>query len=445
LTVLGLGGLLAYSGSEPWLLPAWLLIVPLAALLLAWVGRGQILRSEDTLSGLSLCNWAIGIVVVFGLMYGAYYTATYVAVRRQASSFADDWVGRLKKGDIPEAFALTQPPDKRPAENAELRNTLELLFNTPGPNGVGMFTDFNSKDYVRFLQGASGDVTVTPTGLREWKNEGGAYQALYGYHVKSSVCTFDMAVLVHGQQSQDPTKGRQWYVDIKQTGRAGPPTFTEQGQLLSDEMVPGRAFIKDWFENWYREEDAAYLLTLPADQRAEVLRQRPVLAAAVGATALMAEPGRKPFYEGSLVVADPKFYVVKQDYREVIPALLKQTFRPGEYPSADKPDKAVTNDAAGFPLLQSTATGKRFLYDVRFVFKEGRVVLKEGRLLETRPVEVDARVALDCDDASLARKQPQWQFSQIQLLRAGAVGGGSPSGPGRGPVRVPIPEPAPPP
>ncbi len=397
---------------------------------MAWVGRGQILRSEDTLSGLSLCNWGIGIVVVFGLMYGAYYTATYVAVRRQASSFAEEWVRRLEKGDVAGAFALTLPAENRPTDNADLRNQLELYFNLPGPNGVGMFTDFSSKDYVRLLQGASGDVTVTPTGLREWKSDGGNYQALHGYHVNSSVCAFDMTVLVHGQQSKDPTKGRQWYVDNKQSGRAGPPTFTPQGQLLADQMVPGRDFIKDWFEKWYQEDDAAYLLTLPADQRAEVLRQRPVLAAAVGATALMAEPGRKSFYEGSLVVADPKtYYVVKQDYREVFPALLQQTFRPGEYPSADKPDKAVTNDAAGFPLLQSTATGKRFLYDVRFVFKEGRVLLKEGRV-ETRPVEVDGRVALDCDDASLARKQPQWQFSQIQLLRAGAVSSG-PSGPSR--------------
>jgi hypothetical protein len=109
LTVLGLGGLLAYSGSEPWLLREWLLVLPLAGLLLSWVARGQILRSEDTLSGLSLCNWGLGIVVVFGLMYGAYYAATYVAVRKQAAAFADDWVHRLEQGDVAGAFALTLP------------------------------------------------------------------------------------------------------------------------------------------------------------------------------------------------------------------------------------------------------------------------------------------------------------------------------------------------
>jgi hypothetical protein len=429
LTVLGLGGLLAYSGSDPWLLPMWLLVLPVAALLLAWVGRSQVLRSEDALSGLGLSNWAVGIVAVFGLLYVAYYAATVVAVRQQSAAFAEEWLKRLQKGDVAWAFALTQPPEQRPAENADLRKELELLFNFPGPNNVGIFTEFGTKDYVRLLQSAAGDAKVTPVGLQDWKYENNVYQATYRYHITSAVCAFDVDVAVRSQENkQDKSKGRQWFVDGRSSGRTSAVEFTPEGMALSEKLTPGREFITAWLDKWYRGKDdagadnEAYLQTLPAARRPEAAARQ-----LLGPVALWADPERQSYHKGGLIEADPKtFFVSKtptltaEQHREVVIDALRKSFQPGE----DRPEKAGVVTTAGFPLFQSVPGGKRLLYDMHFAFKPGR--------LGERPVDVDARVVLDCPDHDGAPKQRPFQIVQIQLLRARAEipqGLGGPPGP----------------
>jgi hypothetical protein len=417
LSVLGLGGLLVYSGSAPWLLPMWSLALPLAGLLICWIARGRILASEGTLSGLGLCNVGMSTVAVFGLLYVAYYAATWVAVRQQSAAFATEWMARLQKGETDRAFVLTIPPDKRPPDDGSLRTALENYWNLPGPQSPsGAYTEFCLKDHVRFL-GSTGDVKVEPLGLVDWRYEEGKYQARYDYRVTSSMGSIDVEVTVVGQEPpQGEAKGRQWAVDPAHSGRKGPPDFTTAGKIMVDQTAAASNFITTWFEKWYREDDEAYLLTLPISARSGAQAQRLTIGAAAGEAATWDDPGRAAFYAGSLVVADPKVFYAPRTYRDTVPALLRQCFAPG----SDKPYKALINSSSKFPFVQINASGGRISYDAIFVFKD----LGEGR-----DVLVDALVVLECGAESLSQKEPDWQLKEIQLLRAhspNSVPGGPP-------------------
>lgn len=113
--LLGVFGLVAYSNTSPWMLPGWTVLLPLIAGTLAWLARGRIRESEDTLGGATLAAWGLGLSLFFGLTYVAYYAGAYVAVRQQAESFARQWIELLAQDKLPEAFALTMPERDRPA------------------------------------------------------------------------------------------------------------------------------------------------------------------------------------------------------------------------------------------------------------------------------------------------------------------------------------------
>src|SRR5437660_3385416 len=116
--------------SRRWVLPGWTLVVPVAAAVLSWVARARIRGSEGTLGGAALTTWGLGLSLFFGLNYALYLTATFLAVRQQASDFAQEWLAELRQGHLDRAFLLTiRPP--RPAANAGLREEIELRYNEP--------------------------------------------------------------------------------------------------------------------------------------------------------------------------------------------------------------------------------------------------------------------------------------------------------------------------
>jgi hypothetical protein len=69
--ILGLGGLLAYSSSNPWLLlegvAGWGLV--LAAVVVCLLARSRIAASEGTLGGAALAAWGLTLSLCFGLLY----------------------------------------------------------------------------------------------------------------------------------------------------------------------------------------------------------------------------------------------------------------------------------------------------------------------------------------------------------------------------------------
>jgi hypothetical protein len=427
LAVLGLGGLLAYSGSDPWLLPFWLLVLPLAGLLFLWIGRTQIVRSENTLSGLPLCNWGMGAIAVFGLVYLAYYYATWTAMWLESEAFAKQWVEQLGKGEVDGAFLFTLPPDQRPPQNAETRTKLETLFNQPGPRGEGSYSAFCARDFVRLIAGAPGDTKVESPRLMDWKYVEGQYEVLYRCRAASPVCAFDLDITTRSYtNAKGPAQGRQWFVEAKATGRSStePIQFTPNGQVLVDQLGPAREFAQGWIEKWYRLDDpeAAYLETLPPAERPLKKVHWPLLGAVLGGPAQWAEPSWVAYTAGSLVQADAKtFYAARPAYRESIPTKLRDAFRPDQ----PKPDRAMVNVGGSWPTLQLTADGATLAFDARMLFDK-----------DTQPVDVDARLIVGCDAASLEARRPQWRVVHIQLIRARTALAAPPE-PGGKPIQLP--------
>jgi hypothetical protein len=406
LAVLGLGGLLAYSSNDPWLLKEWVVVLPVVCMLVLWIARSRIARSEDTLSGLALCNWGFGLVGVFGLLYLAYYGATVLAVCKQSEAFTDDWLSSLQKGDLETAFALTLPPDQRPQDDESRRLRIETLLNQPGPQSPGLFSEFASRTFVRTLNGTSDTAKLQRLGMVDWTYDKGEFLVRYSYRLILQLSTVELEVAA--QSRTDALQGRQWYIEIRATGwsLAVPPALSDLGQTVMRQGGPSRQFVDEWLVKWYHDDDDAYLLTLPAAQRDAVKRQRLALGPALGGTALFAEPGRQGYYDGGLIEADAKrFFPILPENRKYVPAALKKAFRPG----GDKPAKSELTQAIAIPLFQSVGDATRLVYEMHFVLDDEK---KKDQL------SVDAQIILECDAAALAANKPQWQVKKIDLIRA---------------------------
>src|SRR5438045_2399125 len=61
LVVFALGSL---TRGEPLLLPLWMMLLPVAGLALALLGRWHIFRSEDTRAGLGLVRWGVWLSLI---------------------------------------------------------------------------------------------------------------------------------------------------------------------------------------------------------------------------------------------------------------------------------------------------------------------------------------------------------------------------------------------
>src|SRR5438067_958767 len=70
--VVVVGGLMSFRGTDPFLLPAWTALLPLAAVALGWVARRRVQTSEGALAGAALATWGIGLALGVGLSYWAY-------------------------------------------------------------------------------------------------------------------------------------------------------------------------------------------------------------------------------------------------------------------------------------------------------------------------------------------------------------------------------------
>ena len=99
-------------------------LLDLVGLGLALVARWQIQTSEGTRAGLKLTRWALGLGIVFGCVYMAYYFGNVLAIRQQAKEFSHAWLKLLAEKDFKQAFYLSNPPaqlkGRTPAEVAAL-------------------------------------------------------------------------------------------------------------------------------------------------------------------------------------------------------------------------------------------------------------------------------------------------------------------------------------
>jgi hypothetical protein len=418
------GGLVALFQRQPWLLPVWVFVVPLGAALLSWLARTRIRDSEGTLGGFALTRWGIGLSLVCGLLYGAYYLATYFAVRQQASAMGDQFVQLLQKGDLDQAFLLTRPPLERQDAQKDPRSALEIMHNIPGKSDMGPFSSFKQAEWVRFLQASSAEVRVRPQGVTTWSHDRSGYTVTLQYHVETTMASFDLQVMVLGKEMRGGSlKGRQWYISAENTGIATDSKhMTEQGGAFFKLSMDAMAHATLWMGLAERGQWIdMYLDTLPPSERPRLRRAGEISrlsdsAAVTGPAPLALQDdtsaelfkGYEDFVHGSLVHADDKAFWTTPGKREEILKKMKSLFDPKQ--SSGYRFRLAPNRVPGW-----TRANGELIYS----FSVSLTTMDAQRRAPEYMVEANLKVAIPEDRTS--ETPPPWRVVQLELVAARAA------------------------
>jgi hypothetical protein len=410
------GGLIAAIYHTPLLLPLWVLALPVATALCCVWARYRIKTSEGTLSGLALTSWGIGLSLLFGLGYSAYYAATYLAVRSQARTTADKWLDEFKKGNTVEAFWQTLPGTK----SNKSRDELEIQFNVPaGPEPArGPYSTMASMDFVRFIQLGGDKTTVEFQGVDDWGWEKEGFLVKLKYKITTPYAEFPLIVSAHGHDSRNRDKpGREWTILLGGT-RMDPDglRLSPAGQLA---YLRGRA-ANEFAQKWVQQvtiaglpTGIAYGATLPDRElaRQKGIGNRLGLLTVGGPVVLLdneAQPfldGLHKYQEGSLVHTEAPMFWADESHRQAIITKVKGLFDP------DGHDKPLEFRLFPFTVPDIRQEGDEVLVRVEFRFN----VKREG---PEPPFVVDGLLVVALENANNTdSKAPHWYIKSMELLR----------------------------
>jgi hypothetical protein len=410
------------------LLIAWSLLIPAAAAAVCAAAHLRIRNSEGALSGLALTRWGLGVSLVLGLLYVAYFTATYLAVSAQAKAFADQWFDDLAHDRIAEAYLLTLPPP-RPTVDDKLRAILELDYNRGAP-GKGGLSEFRRQLIVRHIQQGGAAAKVTYLGAQAPAFDKDGYHVDLSYRLESPAATIDVVVTVVGSESRSGDyAGRQWTMKPSRPG--GPPTYTAEGTRMLELATRAAKFAGDWIDkqkkafpdrNGIGGPEDAYLSTLRAADRDGLTKAKDKMRDAPDPSAVIKlrddDPACKTFLDGfetyqkgSLIVADSKTFwapdapkgdkTIREDIIEKARKLFDR-----------EPWDADTLQLTGsVPLHFQDADGERFGFDMEIAVKPDYAV--EARLFVANDAPFDSA--------------PAWRIHSIELVSAKSAAGGGPS------------------
>lgn len=237
-------GVSAFVNKKP-LLVEELLVLPVVAVVLSFAARRMIRNSEGTRTGENLADAAWWLALVLGLAYAAYLFAISFAVRREAATEVERWIGLVQKGDTEDAFYQTLQPGARQG----VARTDKVLIRS-------RFRDellaFNGTDLVRLAQRNKGEFTFTPGTVGDWSYKPGTIDCTFNGTVTCPEGRFPVVVPlkgVEGVTSAEGVKsgGRQWMVARPQNGgfiQQGEATRTTYGWLVALLELNGNGFAK---------------------------------------------------------------------------------------------------------------------------------------------------------------------------------------------------------
>jgi hypothetical protein len=267
--VLGIGGLTALFNRSPLLLPWALFLVPLAAVVLSWVGRGQVLSSEGTRSGAAFASWGLRLSLVCGLLYACYEAGTSYAVRRQAAALAEQWLDLLRNDEVARAYRLTIMPALRPPDDVNLVSVLDADFNSERTSGMNWNT-FRQSEIVQMFRGGPA-VKVQSLGVDHCDYDKQGYRVQIRYRLANPNMTCEVLVSLLGSEAPaGEYEGRQWQVLVDPGSTFSLPQsvqLTPEGERISSATMAARSFATRWIGFLRDDLERAWLGTLPAAER----------------------------------------------------------------------------------------------------------------------------------------------------------------------------------
>ena len=431
--------ILAFFQGKTLFLPLWVILFPALAALAAVAARAQIRRSEGTLSGSALATWAWWLSLLFGFGFLAFYLGTYVAVGQQAQSFTDQWLNKLKEGELVDAFVLTQEPAQRKFDNP--RDTEAIMqrygimpkYGTKGPLAV-----FADRDIAQiFTQGGSG-THFRSLGAKNWDYDKGGYKVWQTYAIASPLGAWEVQVPVRSSESPE-FEGRQWHVDFRDVTVTA-SLITQMGVMIDVWRETSRAFVKSWLAKLAADDlEGAYLDTCEptkrkqqeqnlrlcrAANRLQALAANLVAAGSGCATALSAASisvslnpelecrgylqGCQDFLSGKLV--DPEKLLVLNKYREDVTRGVI-----AEFADPSSMDIMLQDSTPHFTPGEHNDLGQVELkHDVRL-----QLFPKEERDQDNPKYVVDATIVVQSDQGAYEpQRQPKWRVLSFKLRQA---------------------------
>ena len=237
-----------------------LLYIPIVGIILAIAARTHIRRSEGTRLGMQLANAAWWISVTGGIGFGAYYAASYVALRQQSERAAGEWFDLLKKKEIDRAFFMTLPPQFRQNINPANPGELESRF------GGNQLPGFRNSELARYFFRNGSDVTVESLGISNLEQIDNGYRVDLTYAVRSPEGLNEINLILTGMEGAN-FNGREWQVGIGEGGLLV-KGLTEFGWLSLELQREAQQIAFDWLAVMQspHAEDAV-LLALPDSDR----------------------------------------------------------------------------------------------------------------------------------------------------------------------------------
>lgn len=275
-------GWVSYRKGAPLLLHPMTLLLPVTAVGLAIAARRQIRSSEGTRAGLALAAWGGWLGLLFGLLYLAITLGTGTAVSWQAQRFSDAFFELLRQGKYNEAYLLTRPPAERKTENPADFERMWMRYGM-GARGElkGPLPAFIESELVRLFQQGGPETQCKALGVRQWDYKEGSYHVAASYKLATPEGVFTVLMKLQSVDSPE-LGGRRWQV-----------LWTNDPPFESRKLTPLGEALEKWryksttaaAQTWltarqlgYRVD--SYLQTLPADDRAKLLRKYNLLRVA---------------------------------------------------------------------------------------------------------------------------------------------------------------------
>lgn len=98
--------------------------VPLAGMLVAWVGIKQI-SADSGYTGRQTLLWGLALSLLFGTMAPVRYVSRHWMLSREAKRLAADWIGLIRQGDVLQAHQWTLSATERASADASLARYYE--------------------------------------------------------------------------------------------------------------------------------------------------------------------------------------------------------------------------------------------------------------------------------------------------------------------------------
>ncbi|MFL5341130.1 MAG: hypothetical protein ACJ8F7_13365 [Gemmataceae bacterium] len=430
LTVIGL-----YTRKP--VLELWLALVAIGGVIASIAARWQIHNSEGTLAGRGMAKLAMGLSVVFGCVYVAYYWGNMVAIRRQAVDFAQQWLTTLSNKNPDEAFLLTIPPAERKGMKAA--------------NAVQRFPErserFRSMEFVGIFTGADRkeDVVVEPLGVRDMTQIPEGNNVTLQYLIKSRSGEYECSVTALGMEGAD-FPGRQWVVP-ESAPFIQRKRLSVYGRLVWEARMDAERVMGEWIGGVLSQngvEAQVRLATLPLS-RAErdhrysefVVRGSlaPILAAAmIPMGAPLAAAGASAVTEAAQPICLPdaeaawKQLIHYDTSRQDLPPQLKEELRPKLLHSGNIQPAATGEQAEISSQIEFERDRIRVAKPVRFTLPAPVGYTTRGQLVATtvdqelakhldelRSAKWDANTPLQTDDSQsvLNKYKHEWYISAV--------------------------------